>query len=181
MLPEAVRAAVPVSPRELPTAFDFLDATWRLAFGRPLLRFRSAEAVAGLVLPCSTREEFAQRLSELADLIKLMDISDDLLPEDKKALNKSETLNRLRAVLALKFSEEQTAASDGAIRTLQAINKTRSALQHSGASRDLPVALAELGMTYPIEDYGTAWDAVRAQAVESLSTIRKVVRSAAES
>ena len=181
VLPEALKAAVPVSPRELPMAFDFLDATWRLAFGRSLLRIRSAEAVAGLVLRCPTREEFAQRLSELADLIKLMEISDDLLPDDKRTLNKSETLKRLGAVLALKFGGEQTGASDGAIKILQAINKTRRAFQHSGASRDLPVALAELGITYPIEDYGQAWDVVRAHAVESLSTIRKVVRSGAES
>lgn len=175
--PEARRVMTPVSPRELPTALDFLDTTWRPAFSRPLLRLRSAESVAGLVLPCSTREEFAQRLSELADLIKLMEIPDDLLPDEKKTLNKGETLNRLGAVLALKFGGEQTGASDGAIEILQAINKARWAFQHSGASRDLPVALAELGITYPIVDYGQAWDAVRAQAVESLSAIRKVVGS----
>ena len=40
----------------------------------------------------SHREEFAQRLSELADIIKLMDIADDLLPDGKKTLNKAETL-----------------------------------------------------------------------------------------
>ena len=121
------------------------------------------------------------RLSELADLIKLMEIPDDLLPDDKKTLNKSETLNRLGAVLALRFGGEQTGALDGAIKILQAINKARWVFQHSGASRDLPMAFAELGITYPIEDYGQAWDAVRAHAVELLSTIRKVVRSGAES
>ena len=57
--PEARRVVTPVSPRDLPTALGFLDTTWRLAFNRPLLRLRSAESVAGLVLPCSTREEFA--------------------------------------------------------------------------------------------------------------------------
>ncbi len=175
--PEAPRAATPVSPRELPTALDFLDVTWRLAFGRPLLRIRSAESVAGLVLPCSTRADFAQRLSELADLIKLMDIADDLLSDDKKTLNKSETLNRIRAAIALRSGEEQAKRSDEAIKALQAINKARWAHQHSAASADLPVALTELGIRYPIEDYGQAWAAVRALAVESLSVIRKVVQS----
>ena len=126
----------------------FWTSTWRLAFGRPLLKLRSAESVAGLVLPCLTREEFAQRLSELADIIKLMDIADDLLPDGKKTLNKAETLNRLRAALLFRFGDEQAGSSDRAIRMLQAINKARWALQHSGATRDLPVALAELGFNF---------------------------------
>lgn len=175
--PEARRVATPASPRELPAAFDFLDATWRLAFGRSLLRIRSAESVAGLVLPCSTREEFAQRLSELADLIKLLQIADDLLPDNKKTLTKSETLNRLKAALVQRVGEEEAKLAEEAIRTLHAINKARWAHQHSAASRDLIEALTDLGIDYPIEDYGQAWDAVRTRTVESLSVIRKVVRS----
>ena len=54
VFPEAYKPSIPVSPRELPTTLDFLDTTWRLAFGRPLLKLRSAESVAGLVLPCLT-------------------------------------------------------------------------------------------------------------------------------
>jgi hypothetical protein len=175
--PELQKSGTAVSPRELPTALDFLDVTWRLAFDRPLLRMRSAESVAGLVLPCLTREEFAQRLSELADLMKLMDIADDLLPDDKKTLNKGETLNRFMAAIAFKFGDEGTAPVDAAIKLLQAINKARWALQHAAARSDLPVAFAELGIRYPIEDYAEAWDTVRVRAIEAVTALRKLVQS----
>lgn len=177
VLPATPKPALRLSPRELPVALDFLDVTWRLVFRRPLIRLRSVESIAGLVLPCSTAEEFAQRLSEFTDVIKLMDIPDELLPDEKKTLTKGETLNRLGAALAV-LGNEKGASFERAIRTLQAINRVRSALQHSAASRELPLALAELGIPYPIEDHGDSWEAIRDQAVRSLTTIRKTIQSA---
>jgi hypothetical protein len=59
-----------VSPMGLVEAFDHLDAVWRLAFDRrPLLRLARASGVAGMAVPCATRTDFAERVTDLADVI----------------------------------------------------------------------------------------------------------------
>lgn len=173
------KAAVPYSPRDLPAALDFLNIVWTLAFPKTrLLQLKSAESAAGLTFSCSRREEFAARLSELADTLKLMYVPDALLPDADKNLKKDATLDRIAAALESRFAEYDGAGVEWAIGQLRAINKARKAFQHSGASGDLVGAMSKLGIEYPILDYGQAWDAIRSRAAESLSELRRAIQTA---
>ncbi len=98
--------AVPYSPRDLPVALDFLNEVWRRAFsGKRLLVMKSVESTIGLALPCSTPEEFKSRLTDLADLFKLMTIDDDQLPEEKKGSIKDDaTFDRMTGALEYRLS-----------------------------------------------------------------------------
>jgi hypothetical protein len=167
----------PYSPRELAVALDFLSMSWQLAFGAPLLRLRSVEATVGLVAPATSREEFGARLAELADLLKLIDIADQLLPDGGPGISRDMTLVRLKTALESRMAEEEKDSVGKAVTVLQAVNKVRRALQHSGAAQELPGALSQLGVPYPIADYEEAWRLVRSRTAEAVTAIRKAVQS----
>jgi hypothetical protein len=176
---DEAKASVPYSPRDLPIALDFLNMVWAEAFPKSrLLQLKSAEGVAGLVLPCGTRDEFAARLSELADVLKLFNVPDELLPDAKRTLDKSATLDRLVAALDRRFPEYDSVSVTRASAVLRAINKARWSLQHSGAAADFPSALAQLGMEYPILNYAEAWNAIRTKAAEAVTAIRRAIQTA---
>jgi hypothetical protein len=94
---ETAQAFQPVPPQAIQQALDNLDLRWRLAFARPIVRLPAAEDIGVLAVPCDTRNEFERRLSSIADILKRLDIGDDLLPEGE-ALDKSHTLDRLDRV-----------------------------------------------------------------------------------
>jgi hypothetical protein len=96
--PELEAPAIPAE-NALGEAFDFLNAVWELHFKRPLLRLRSLAADGRLALPCRNRGEFDNAMSALDDLLKLLDIADDLLPEGKRGIPKDHTFARLQALL----------------------------------------------------------------------------------
>jgi hypothetical protein len=164
------------SPLTLPEAFDFLDAVWRLAFGKrqALLRQQSTAPIASLALPCTTRQEFESRLSALADILKSMEIPDGLLPSDIQPINKDQTFVRLLACLQSCLEAVDYNAVEQAVRTLRAVNEVRVALQHGGAARNLPAELMKLGVPYPPQ-WGDAWDRIRAKTSEALHIIREKI------
>ncbi len=167
--------AVPFSPRDLPVALDFLNAIWERAFNRPLLRLRSVEKTAALSLGCATHDEFRARLEDVNELLKLIDIADELLPENERQIDKQQTLTRLAACLKARITDE--AACEGvldAIGNLRDINTVRNKLAHGGA--ELVEALNRLSIEYPIRDYAKAWDRVRAVTAEALTTIRSALQ-----
>ena len=143
-----------------------------------LLRVRSIEEPARLLLPCRDRDEFAARLTGLADLFKLFDVADSLLPQNRQGIGKAETLKRIQAVLDSRLAEEgEKAQAVAAIRTLRAINGARAAYQHSSAGSELPKVLPQIGISYPVQDYAEAWAVVRSSAAEALTAIRKALQS----
>jgi hypothetical protein len=169
--------AAPYSPRELPTALDFLNAIWERAFGRPLLRLRSVEKTAALSLACATHEEFRARLDDLNELVKLIDIPDDILDADGRQIDKQQTFKRMTACLELRVTDqaERERISD-AMGDLRAMNTVRNKLAHGGA--ELVEALSRLRIDCPIRDYSKAWDTVRARTAEALTTIRSALQGA---
>jgi hypothetical protein len=169
--------AVPYSPRELPTALDFLNAVWERAFGRPLLRLRSVEKTAALSLGCATHDEFRARLDDLNELFKLIDIPDELLDENGRQIEKQQTFKRMTACLETRIKDEaeRERVSD-AIGDLRAMNTVRNKLAHGGA--ELVEALSQLRIEYPMRDYARAWDTVRAKTAEALTTVRSTLQGA---
>jgi len=173
------RTSTSSSPAELPEALDFLNAIWMQAFaGKRLVIIKSAANAVGLVGQCSNLEEFSSRLSEVSDLFKLMNVDDGLLSPVAKPIDKSATFDRILAALNHSLPGHDKAAAAAAIKTLRAINKARWARQHSAATADLPDALAQLGISYPVEDYKLAWDVVRSRAGDAVKTLRKAIESA---
>jgi hypothetical protein len=169
-----------VSPLALPEAFDYLDACWRLAFGKrqPLVRLHNLAEVAILSLPCATRDELIARLSALADLLKSMDIPDRLLPEPSSVQDGS--LNRLEACLKGCLDEAEYPACERAITILRAVNKIRVSFQHSATARELPAVCAPLALPYPFPAWDETWERISATVTEALGVIREAIRRYAD-
>lgn len=164
-----------VPPQSLAEAFDHLDTTWRLAYGRPLLRLRSAADVMGLALPCGSREDFESRVSDLDDLIKNWALDDDLLPSGTD-FPSTATLARVESILGVNATAEEVEELRGALESLRAINRVRVGYQHAGASQELPTAFSRLGIDTPSLNWGDTWDRVRTIATRALRTMATVVR-----
>jgi hypothetical protein len=175
--PEAA-APVLVAPRELPDAFDHLDAVWRLAFDRsPLLRLRRAADVAGLAQTCTTADEFEGRLSDLCDVLKRLEVDDKLLPGTD--IPKDESFRRITSLIEKRLPGPENEMALQAIQTLRAVVDLRNAAQHSPAAEKLPTALAKLGLRFPVTNYGETWDQVRAKTIDALAAIREAIDSLA--
>jgi hypothetical protein len=169
--------SVSYSPIELPAALDFLNLTWRVAFpGHRLLAMKSVESIAGLVLPCSTREEFSARLSEIADVFNLMNIDDALLPSGT-TLVKSRTFDRLVAALNHSLPNHDATEVVSAVKVLRAINRVRVGHQHAGAAPEVAGALDQLGIAFPIQNYAKAWDEIRVKATGAVHRLRKAIET----
>ena len=166
----------PYSARELPTALDFLNAIWERGFGRSLLRLRSVEKTAALSLDCANHEDFRSRLDDLNELFKLMDISDDLLPEESRQIDKRQTFNRMSACIEARIADQaESERVLAGIDDLRAISTMRNKLSHGGS--ELAAALAHLSIEYPIRNHAKAWDRIRASAAEAFSTIRSSLQT----
>jgi len=164
-------------PRHVTEALDFLNATWRLAFNKPLLRLRNAEDIAALVQPCTSHAEFKSAVSALDDVLKQMVIEDDLLTEKDRAKEENKgdkTLNRLTACLSSRLPTESRGDALDAIKVLRRVNAVRRALQHSGAASELLPTLAALGIKQPI-DWSTAWDQTRRATIGALAALRRSI------
>ena len=173
---------IPTSPLALPEALDFLDTAWRLAFGKgqALLRLRDTSNIAKLSQACTTRADFESQLSALADILKAMDIPDALLSKTRE-INKDQTLTRLLDCLRTILEGSDYQEVERAVSTIRTVNDVRVALQHSGASRELPTSLVKLGIPYPPQ-WEDAWDRIRAATIHALRVVReKVLKYAKES
>jgi hypothetical protein len=180
--PRLEQLAIPASPLALPEALDFLDTAWRVAFGKrqALLRLRNTTSIAKLSQVCTTRADFESQLSALADILKAMDIPDALLSETQK-IDKDQTFMRLLDCMQVRLEESDYQEVERAVSTLRTVNEVRVALQHSGASRDLPTSLVKLGIPYPPQ-WRDAWDRIRVATIEALRIVReKVLKHATES
>jgi hypothetical protein len=167
--------SAPYSSRDLPVAFDFLNVIWQRAFKRQLFMKAAFQKSAALSLPCGNRDEFATRVGDLNELLRKMEIPDELLPDDNKPSGKhpipeAEKLNRLSGCIRSKLTSDEHDQIAHAIEILKTINVVRNKITHGGA--ELIDALRYLGMKYPIIDYSESWDRIRAKAAEALSIIR---------
>ncbi|MGB2569274.1 hypothetical protein ACPFP2_12595 [Micromonospora citrea] len=156
------------SPLSLVASLDYLDVVWRLRFGVGLLVIPSAERAARIVFGAATAEEFDNRLSALGEMFKGFDVPGD---------QQQGTLRRLRAFLAAHLTDEAIARVDAALTTLRNVTHIRNAGQHMDASPNAVAALPSFGLTYPISDFGRAWQSVQAYVVLALDALREEVQA----
>jgi hypothetical protein len=169
------------SPLTLPEAFDFLDAVWRLAFGkeRRLIRLFNFGDAAGLAMACETHAEFEGRVSDLADALDKLNVPDDLLPTSATGQDREGSLNRLAACLKHQGAVDRDAV-ESAVGTLQLIRGLRHTTQHSGMGEAQPRILRELGLGALVPEWPALWDGLRARAVEALLVLRTQIRRVAD-
>jgi hypothetical protein len=133
-------------------------------------------SIGKLTLPCKSRDEFESYLSALADTMKAIDIPADLLAEEDRQINKDQSFNRLLACLKRYLGQTEFQRIEAAVAILRNVTSVRDALQHSGASRQLPDTFTKLGIPYPPE-WGQTWDHLRIKTVEAFNTIQEEVYS----
>ncbi len=169
--PEQPSAVPHYTAPGLTQSLDYLDAIWRLKFGarNNLIRIRSASATAALETNCSSREEFRSRLSDLADVLKLLNVPDALLSGEE--IPPDQTFRRLASCLKSILDSEEMERVDRALKTLGAVNEARVALQHSATRANLARAFNTLGIPLPQPGWGECWDIVRAQAARALTVL----------
>jgi len=171
---------VPVQAVE--RALDDLDVRWRLAFeNRHVVRLPGAADVSVLALRCSSRDEFERRLSVLADIMKRLDVPDDLFPPGTELPEATHTHRRLELLFESKLAGEELDQVKGAISTLRRINMLRAGGQHGGeAAKDRARAADALGV--PLDErWDDAWERVRALTARALRDIGEAVRRVADS
>ena len=115
----------------------------------------------------------------MADIIKLLDIPDELLPAADKLPEKSATLVRLEQVFSARLPEEDRAEVTQATGTLRSINRLRVGGQNSGAKSDRAQAADRLGVALDGR-WGEAWDRVRALTSHALRDIGSAARRMAD-
>jgi len=172
--------SVTFSPRDLPVAFDFLNVIWERFFKLPLFAKASFQKPATLSLACGSGDEFSMRVNDLNELLRKMEVPDELLPEDNRASGKQpiqavEKLIRLSACLRSRLDPGGQELVARAINILKAINVVRNKIAHGGA--ELVDALRFLSIKHPISDYSDSWDRIRSKAAEALTMIRSSVEA----
>ena len=167
------------APLDVPLALvdelGYLDAIWQARTKRSAL-FGAAQvsSCAGLVLPCASPEDFDSRMNALYDVLNRIEVP---ITEDAPEMKgRTGSLQRLRAQLLLDLPDDDAARVDESIKVLQAAVSVRAAL-HTGRQRDLPRACEALGLTFPLRDYGRAWDHIRGRCSWAIRLIRQALET----
>jgi hypothetical protein len=147
----------------LPEAIDFLNATWRIHAGSPLIRVRRAEAVARLPYSCENSEQFDAQLSGLCLLLDPLQLPD----------GSSVKLFEFDSYLKERLPEGNYEAVHAAIGTLRDLFTIRAWRQHSADDRDWRGAANRLGVTLPTVDWQREWAQVQAETITALARIRE--------
>jgi len=173
--PAVVTSAID-TPLALIDEIGYLDATWQARTKEPpLFGATRVSSCAGLALSCSSSEEFDARMNALYDVLSRIEVT--LEPEDEAALkDRLGTLQRLRARLHRELPDEEHARVDSSIGLLQDAIRIRAAL-HTGAQQELPRRYRSLGLSYPPDDYGGAWDHIRGRTSWAIRSIRQAVET----
>jgi hypothetical protein len=113
-------------------------------------------------------------MSALDDTLKLLEISDELLPAERRGIPKERTLKRLQACLEAGLDEADAARLQRALGILMATNDIRVAAQHGGTKRSLPEAFERLGLRFTAS-WPDIWGGVQAKVIEALGVLRAIV------
>jgi hypothetical protein len=166
-------AATATAPLHLAEALDFLDATWRMTGKGPLVRPSTFSDAAGLAMSCSSREEFEPRMSDVADALDRIRVEPSEVPVESRAVDGH--LNRfLATLLALDNIDQGLVTSQ--IQVLQRIRGLRHTQGHSGASRDRPRILRELGIPDSGAGNGETLELAKNAAANAVLALRSEIR-----
>jgi hypothetical protein len=161
------------SPLGLVAAIDYLDTVWRLVPGHTerLFDLHSAQRAAQLAFPATTADEFASRLSGLAEILRSVQVP-QRPRSTRNSRSRDKPFSRLeRHLLALLPGSQRRIRR--AVEVLHRVIDIRDAGQHSVAGRRGAAALVELGVGYPPTDWASSWSVVAARTIEALDAIRE--------
>jgi hypothetical protein len=154
---------------------------WRLRFSKAerFVVCTSLERTASLEQPCSTREEFNDRMIALGDVLGALSIPVSFF-EAEPGSDKWRSLRKLRAALLKHVSDDvlRTRAID-AVDHLRKANDLRVGTAHGGstARADAEKAARALGIVlYPGDSWDNSWDQLRARVTEALGVISAALR-----
>jgi hypothetical protein len=170
--PEPVAiASNPPSAFGLAEQLDYFNIVWELRFGKKLLQSIRNEQVTLFAFDATTSAELSARLTALSELIK------NLLVPGVSGLNVG-SLRRL--VPFVKENRVIDAASEQrmneAVAVLSAVQDVRHKLyQHVGTESRGVTSLGSLSIRYPISDFYTAWNVIRAQVIDAVAVLREEV------
>ena len=115
---------------------------------------------------CVTEQDFLRSIAALSDVL------DALGPQlPGKELGLARLARRLNEVLPA----ESRAAANSAVETLRLVRDVRHGQLHTGAQSKGARALVDLGGSYPVNSWASAWATVRRAATDALEVIRNEV------
>ncbi|MCW2900858.1 MAG: hypothetical protein JWO67_3123 [Streptosporangiaceae bacterium] len=170
LTPPAAPAELPyIEPRGLLRALNFLDVTCELVLGASLVPRPPMDRSSLLAMDAATEAEFQAGVVVLAEILR-----DLLVPGN----NPSHALGRLQGHLVSQLPVIDETAVQQAIERLDQMRVVRNSFVHPKPSPSLLQAHHALGLTFPIRDFGAAWDSVRAHAESSLRRLQEEIQAA---
>lgn len=171
----------PLPPGALLEAFDYLGSVWQNVFHQRLFLVRHLAEVGELLSPVTDRDSFKSRMSDLADVMKSMQIPDDLV-EPRTGTAKDSSVARLRSALRTlgpRIESPDLDAALPALDILKGVNDVRRALQHSGSDLRLDETLVRLAIDYP-PDWTQAWERIQRLVLQATTDVRRALEGAVE-
>ncbi|MCX5215574.1 hypothetical protein OG689_41200 [Kitasatospora sp. NBC_00240] len=156
-------------PRALVRSIGFFDVTCELVIGRPLVKRPPLDRSGLLVLDVATEDEFLAGLAALAELLGQLDIP---------KRNPPHALGRITDHLKEVLPGIDRAAVERAVHTLDQIRVLRNSNIHTKPGASLLEAYQSLGLAFPVRDYGTAWDSIRAYADRAFASLQEQILAA---
>lgn len=165
---------VVLSPLTLHELFEFLDARWRAVFREHLVATRRGIAFGKLATPCTSGSDLDEKLSALANVMKGLEVRDELLKEEhvsNENYKSGRTFARIESALerALADDGDALASAKAAVRVLRNANDLRNNAQHGG--RELVEAYARFGLSYPPPAAAKTWARIQARVAKALSEL----------
>ncbi|MDH6122922.1 hypothetical protein [Kitasatospora sp. GAS204B] len=156
-------------PRALLRAANFLDVTYELVAGASLVERPPMDRSSLLALPVASEADFHAGVTVLAELLGKLKVP---------GKNPSHALGRLEQHLVDTLPAIDRAVVHDAVHTLDQIRLLRNSTIHTKPAPDLLQAHEDLGLTFPINDFATAWDSVRAHAEQAFAILQEAIQAA---
>lgn len=158
-------------PRALLRALNFLDVTHELVVGSPLVERPPMDRSSLLVLSAQTEAEFNAGVTALSELLGNFNVP-------KTRQQPPHALSRLEEHLATELPNVDRSAVREAVDTLNQIRVLRNSSVHPKPAPELLQAHERLGLTFPVNDFATAWDSVRAYAERACASLQEEIQAA---
>lgn len=158
-------------PRALVRAISHFDVTCELVLGQPLIKKPAMDRSALLVQEAQSHSDFQSGMSALGEVIGELQV-----PKSGKDPNYA--TGRLLAWLAGQLPKIDQMRVQDAIHLLNAVRAIRNSGQHPKPKKELIEAHNRLGLPFPIQDPGNAWDIVRAQMDTAFGTLQEEILAA---
>ncbi|MER7671212.1 hypothetical protein ABTY61_22475 [Kitasatospora sp. NPDC096128] len=156
-------------PRALLRAANFLDVTHELVVGTSMVDRPPMDRSSRLALPAATEADFHTGVTVLAELLGKLKVP---------GKNPPHALGRLEQHLVAQLPAIDQNVVREAVHTLDQIRHLRNSTIHTKPAPALLQAHEHLGLDFPITDFTTAWDSVRAHAEQAFAALQEAIQAA---